>query len=176
MAKQYTLVDICDKLKVSKSTIRFHEIKFPEFLSAKRFIGKKRVFTEEDVRVFAEIQRMQRHDQPLEQIREFLKERFADQSSLEENKELENNIAISFPKPENPPTNHVIEQERNTVERVPNEDIERLSKKIDDCVALQMQIGEAMKRIGTVCKDMKSLLDLNLIRYNELSKELQKHK
>lgn len=169
MARTYTINEICDKFKIPDSTVRHYEKEFADSLSPKRKIGKKRVFTDDDLRVFTEINRMRKQNRSLAEIKEYLEAK----TRLSVNTDLLANdlgmLATAYPKPDAPPA--MIPTSIN--ENISKGEIELLAKKIDQNTKLQENIIDTMNKIGSLCKEMKGLLDLNLMRYNELSRELQ---
>lgn len=169
MQRTYAITEICDKYKIPDSTVRHYEKEFADYFSPKKKIGKKRVFTEEDVRVFAEINRLRRQNRSLAEIKETFAAKATETAPDDLISEDLEKLSATFPKPDAPPA--IIQATGPDV--VTKEDIEALNSKMEHNIKLQENILDTMGKIGSICKELRGLLDLNLRRYNELSRALQ---
>jgi len=169
MMRTYTIAEICDKYKIPDSTVRHYEKEFADYLSPKKKVGKKRVFTDDDLKVFAEINRLRRHNKSLAEIKEQFETRMRDDMPTDLISEDLEKLSTAFPKPDAPPSMAPLV----TPDTVSKADLEALNRKIDHNTKLQENIMDTVGKVGAICKELKGLLDLNLRRYNALSRELQ---
>ncbi len=179
IARTYGIAEISEKLKLPDTTVRYYEQQFAEFLEVRRSSGNRRLFTESDLRLLTEVVRLKRKERmSLGSIRDYLRSRTVVAVAGVDPEEPRE---VVRPKPEQPPTMVAAEQIApqetvvlaDTGNLATKQDIAQLREEIDKCLKVQLATTEVLKRIGRINSEVKQLLDMNLLRYNELSKKLQ---
>jgi len=167
--RYYSISEVCRKLKVAESTLRYYEKEFADFLIVKRSSGNRRLYTDENIgQLKVLIRLLKREKLSIAAARDRLREEESDSRP-----EVKGAVP---PKPTAPPRSGEVETVTAAmpIGAVTQEDVEVLHNKLNQCMMMQQQLIESVKKIGTISREMKHLLDLNLQRYNLLSQQINR--
>lgn len=164
--RYYNISEVCRKLKVQESTLRYYEKEFDNYLVIRRSAGGRRQYTDTNIEQFKLLIRILKQEKlSIAEAKERLNEMIT-----------KNRVEVT-PKPPAPPMPEIDgpghDELKENFDYATKSDVAEIMQRLNDCIALQQQVMEYVGRVGNSTRDLKHLLDMNLQRYNIISAKLQ---
>ncbi len=150
--QEFTIGDVSNEVSLPESTIRYYDREFADYLAIERDKNNQRIFTEQNIKDLEYIRYLlKRENYTVEQV----KKKLAAESELKDRQDqLEEEPAD------------------NSGAEFSQEFLENLSEIFENFESRLERIEAQLEEFATGQAELKSLLDMNLQRYNKLVEKL----